>query len=146
MPQGQIPETLVVDFLKAGSLEETGMTVQQSATTMYGFQVSRFRLIAFLILLSHLAFSSALRLPGSESTTSYESSINITLPFQNASTPSNVLHLSCDGARFGRDLNVASCRDVFGFLEPNDTQVVFAERNSGIYHDLPLPYRILGSV
>ena len=112
---------------------------------MYNFQLFGIQLAAFLILLSRLATSSTLSLRETGSITKYESSTNITHPIHNYSTPGNVIHVSCDGSHYGRDLNTASCRDIFGFLEPNDTQVVLAERHTGIYSDLPLPYRILSS-
>lgn len=103
-------------------------------------------LAAIYILLDHVAASMMQQFPQGDGILDTKSQTNITLPpSTNISTPSNVLEVRCEGSRYGRDLNVASCRDVFNFMDRNNTQVVFSERHSGFYHDIPLPYRILGS-
>ena len=57
----------------------------------------------------------------------------------------NTLKLRCDPVRYGRNLNVESCRKVFNFIAPDDTQTVFAERSSVQPHDLNLPFRATSS-
>ena len=61
------------------------------------------------------------------------------------SSPSPVLKIRCDGNFYGRNLNVASCRDVFHYMPKNDTQMVFANRNSGVQLEIPLPWRTMSS-
>ena len=63
-----------------------------------------------------------------------------------SSSPSPILKIRCDGDVYGRNLNVASCRDVFRYMPKNDTQLVFADRNSGVPHDIPLPWRTMSSL
>lgn len=60
----------------------------------------------------------------------------------NVSVPSgNILKIACDSRRFGKNLKVKSCRQLFGYVKKDNTQFTFAQRNSGIPHDLPLPLR-----
>ncbi|KAM0795954.1 hypothetical protein BDR22DRAFT_893643 [Usnea florida] len=56
-----------------------------------------------------------------------------------------ILKINCDPVRYGRNLKVSSCKNVFTYLAPNDTQTVFAERGSVQPHDVNLPYRITSS-
>ena len=57
----------------------------------------------------------------------------------------NVLKISCDGTTYGKNLRVKSCRNVFNFMVKNETQFTFAERDSGVPCDVPLPLRTLSS-
>ena len=57
----------------------------------------------------------------------------------------NLLKLRCDPVRYGRNLNVESCRKVFHFIARDDTQSVFAERGTVQPHDLNLPFRSTSS-
>lgn len=56
-----------------------------------------------------------------------------------------VLKLRCNPVRYGRNLNVGSCRKVFNFIAQDDTQTVFAERSTVQPHDLNLPFRAISS-
>jgi hypothetical protein len=55
---------------------------------------------------------------------------------------SNTLRVYCDGDRYGRNLNVGSCRSVFDHWGTDEAQTRFAQRHSGVPYDLPLPYRL----
>ena len=57
----------------------------------------------------------------------------------------SVLRIRCDGDYYGRNLNVASCREVFSFMPKSDVQTVFAERRTGVPYDVPLPWRTMSS-
>ena len=74
-------------------------------------------------------------------------SLSLTVPplSSNASSSSNVLGVICSGIRYGRNLKVNSCRNIFDYLVKSDTQNAFAERDSGIPYDVPLPWRTLSS-
>ncbi|CAF9927366.1 MAG: hypothetical protein ALECFALPRED_003692 [Alectoria fallacina] len=67
-------------------------------------------------------------------------SVNLSTVTGNTSS-GNLLKLRCDPVRYGRNLNVESCRKVFGFIAQDDTQTVFAERGIVQPHDLNLPFR-----
>ena len=66
------------------------------------------------------------------------------LPSNDSLSSSNILKLYCN-AQYGRDLKVKSCRDLFGYLKLDDEQLAFAQRDSGISHDIPLPLRTYSS-
>ena len=55
----------------------------------------------------------------------------------------NVLQIACDSAKFGKNLKVNSCRNIFRYLMRDEVQYTFAERDSGVPHDAPLPWRTL---
>lgn len=57
----------------------------------------------------------------------------------------NILKLRCDSVRYGSHLKVESCRKVFNFIAQDDTQTIFAERDSVQPHDLNLPFRAYSS-
>lgn len=61
------------------------------------------------------------------------------------SSLSNIPKLRCDPIRYGRNLNVGSCRKVFNFVAPSDTQTIFGDRSSLEPHDLDLPFRFTSS-
>lgn len=63
----------------------------------------------------------------------------------NNSSPGNVLKIACDATKYGKNLKVNSCRNVFRFLRRDETRYTFAERDSGVPHDVPLPLRTLSS-
>ena len=71
-------------------------------------------------------------------------SVNLSTVTGNTSS-GNLLKLRCDPVRYGRNLNVESCRKVFGFIAQDDTQTVFAERGIVQPHDLNLPFRATSS-
>ena len=56
-----------------------------------------------------------------------------------------ILRLRCDPVRYGRNLRVESCSKASSFLPRDDTQTVFAERDSVQPHDLNLPFRATSS-
>ena len=56
------------------------------------------------------------------------------------------LKIDCDSNRWGRDLKVKSCRDLFGYLKKDDEELIFSNRDSGLPHDIPLPIRTLSSM
>ncbi len=70
---------------------------------------------------------------------------NILAPSSNTSSTGNKMIIACDGTRYGKNLKVKSCRNVFGFLSKDDKQLTFAERDSGVPSDIPLPLRTLSS-
>ena len=53
----------------------------------------------------------------------------------------NRLQLVCDSAKYGRNLKVPSCRNLFQYLNKDDAQITFAERDSGVPYNIPLPLR-----
>ena len=62
-----------------------------------------------------------------------------------SASSTSVLRIRCDGDYYGRNLNVASCREVFSFMPKSDVQTVFAERRTGVPYDVPLPWRTMSS-
>lgn len=56
-----------------------------------------------------------------------------------------LLKLRCDPVRYGRNLNVESCRKVFNYMKEDDTVILFADRSSTQAHDLGLPFRVTSS-
>ena len=64
--------------------------------------------------------------------------------FSNASL-GELLKIRCDPIRYGKNLKVASCRNVFSYIAQDDTQAVFAERGAVQPHDLNLPFRVASS-
>ena len=64
--------------------------------------------------------------------------------FMNSSL-GKILQINCDPVRYGRNLKVASCKNIFNFLAQDDTPTVFAERGAVQPHDMNLPYRITSS-
>ena len=56
----------------------------------------------------------------------------------------NASRFRCDSVRYGDNLNVESCRRVFGYIAPNDTESTFADRSSWQPHNMNLPFRITG--
>lgn len=61
----------------------------------------------------------------------------------NRSLSERVLKVQCDADYYGRNLNVRSCTNVFGYLSKDEKQTTFALRHSGIQSGIPLPWRIL---
>ena len=56
-----------------------------------------------------------------------------------------VLKINCAPFPYGRNLKVASCRNVFDYIAKDDTPTIFAERGAVQPHDMSLPYRITSS-
>ena len=63
----------------------------------------------------------------------------------NTTSSGNMLKVGCDSSRFGKNLKVNSCRNVFRYLRKDEKQLTFAERNSGVPLDVPLPLRTYSS-
>ena len=63
------------------------------------------------------------------------------------STPSgNTLGVQCH-ARYGRRLDYRDCRDAYSLIpRSNERLERFAERHSGLLHDVAMPLRFLGSM
>lgn len=57
----------------------------------------------------------------------------------------NRLKVECESRRYGSNLKVKSCRDLFGYLGHDDKTFSFSERDSGIPHDIDLPQRTYSS-
>ncbi len=72
--------------------------------------------------------------------------INTPFPANVSSGSSNNLKIQCDGNTFGRNLNVASCTNIFNYIHKRDIEKTFAERHSGIPSDMELPWRIYDSM
>lgn len=53
--------------------------------------------------------------------------------------------IQCDKIRYGRDLNIESCRKSFSHLDAEDPVEVYADRGSAQPHDVGLPQRITSS-
>lgn len=72
--------------------------------------------------------------------------LNISTSPSNASTSqTNVVKVGCDARRFGKNPKVKSCRDLFGYLNPDNEQYSFSDRLSGIPVDIGLPLRTYSS-
>ena len=69
---------------------------------------------------------------------------NSSTTFSNASF-GEILKIRCDPIRYGKNLKVASCRNLFNYIAQDDTQAVFAERGAVQPHDLNLPFRVASS-
>lgn len=69
---------------------------------------------------------------------------NILAP-STTNSSANILKIACDASRYGKNLKVYSCRNVFMYLRKDPTVFVFAERDSGLPCDVPLPFRTLSS-
>lgn len=63
-----------------------------------------------------------------------------------SSGSSNILKIQCDGERYGKKLNVASCNNVFNYIDKRVLERTFADRNTGIQADILLPWRIYDSM
>ena len=72
--------------------------------------------------------------------------INTPFPVNVSTGSSNVLKIQCDGNSYGRNLNVASCKKIFNFIDKKLPERVFADRRTGIYADILLPWRIYDSM
>ena len=72
--------------------------------------------------------------------------LDIDEPISWETTPSgNVISVQCH-VRYGRRLDFQDCRDAFNYIPRSDERLArFAERNSGLPHDVALPQRVLGS-
>ena len=70
---------------------------------------------------------------------------NILASSSNISSSGNGLKIRCDSTKYGKNLKVQSCRNVFRYLNKVDTQFTFAMRDSGVPFDVPLPLRTLSS-
>ena len=69
----------------------------------------------------------------------------ILAPSSNNTSSGNKLKIACDSTRYGKNLKVDSCRNIFRYLNKDDTQYTFAERDSGVPLDIPLPLRTFSS-
>lgn len=67
-------------------------------------------------------------------------------PISWETTPSgNVIGIQCN-IRYGRRLDFVDCRDAYSYIRGSDDTVArFAQRHSGLPHDIALPQRALGS-
>ena len=71
---------------------------------------------------------------------------SITNQSLNASSPAaNEIGINCNGERFGRRLNVRSCRGVFSWITTEERQITFSCRHSGVPGDIGLPWRVYSS-
>ena len=82
---------------------------------------------------------------GPTSSSNSASATNILITSNNNASSGNRLKIECDAREYGRNLKVDSCRNVFKFMRRDDTQYAFAERDSGVPFDVPLPFRTLSS-
>ena len=72
-------------------------------------------------------------------------SLTVPVPSSNSSSSENVLKILCSPGKYGKNLKVNSCRNIFDFLAHDEIQRTFAERDSGIPFEVPLPWRVLSS-
>lgn len=70
---------------------------------------------------------------------------NIPASSSNLSSSENLLKIGCDARKFGKNLKVQSCRNVFNFVLKDEKQLRFAQRDSGLPADVSLPLRTLSS-
>ena len=113
-------------------------------------------LISALALSSFLAFAVSLTtLPPLQSTaaelphspvTQGNLEINPTFPANVSSGSSDILKIQCDGDSYGKNLNVASCSNVFNYIDKRVPDRTFADRRTGIPTDILLPWRIYDSM
>ena len=59
---------------------------------------------------------------------------------------SNTLKIQCDGESYGKNMNVASCKNIFNYIDKRVPDRTFADRHTGIQADIPLPWRIYDSM
>lgn len=69
----------------------------------------------------------------------------ILAPSSSNTSSGNTLKVGCDSNRFGKNLKVNSCRNVFRYLRKDEKQLTFADRDSGVPFDVPLPLRTYSS-
>lgn len=142
----EIPATFSLDKLSIShALSTRSLVFLQNMLTLLILTISIFSTIAVSARVpqaSHVAPSLA-AVPWR--------SPNLTLPLNttashNALSANKKLKIMCDSDRWGRNLKVKSCRDLFGYLAKDDNdQITFAQRDSGIQHEVPLPLRTLSS-
>ena len=61
-------------------------------------------------------------------------------------TGSEDIHIQCDGASYGFDLDVSDCEEATAYVPPGRDQILWVERNSTSKEKhVPLPYRSMGS-
>ena len=72
-------------------------------------------------------------------------SLTVPAPSSNSSSSGNVLKIFCGARKYGKNLKVNSCRNIFDFISKDETQETFADRDSGIPFTVPLPWRTLSS-
>lgn len=82
---------------------------------------------------------------GPTSSSNLLSPANILAPSTNTSSFGAMLKIACDATKYGKNLKVQSCRNVFNFLNKEERQFTFGERDSGVPFDVPLPLRTLSS-
>ena len=67
-------------------------------------------------------------------------------PANVSSGSSKILKIQCDGEKYGKNLNIASCSNIFNYIDKRVQERTFADRNTGIQADILLPWRIYDSV
>ena len=63
----------------------------------------------------------------------------------NESASGTLLSVNCDGNRYGSNLNIQSCKNIFRYISKNSEQTTFANRHTGIEAKIELPWRIYDS-
>ena len=73
--------------------------------------------------------------------------LSLTVPAlsSNSSSSNSGLSILCSASKYGKNLKVHSCRNIFEFLMKDEAQQTFAERDSGMPYEVPLPWRVLSS-
>lgn len=72
--------------------------------------------------------------------------INTPFPANVSSGSSNILKIQCDGNSYGKNMNVASCSNIFNYIDLKVLERTFADRHTGIQADILLPMRIYDSM
>ncbi|KAL6716091.1 hypothetical protein ACLMJK_005657 [Lecanora helva] len=114
--------------------------------------VERFYIQVFLTFFSCLAvsFSASANSPPKSALTQPLLSLNISgfasIPAMNMSSPLNAQYdITCDGAHFGWNPNVADCASAINYISPDTEQLVFGQRHTALRDiSVPLPHRFMG--
>lgn len=67
-----------------------------------------------------------------------------TLAPSSYNSSANLLKIACS-TKWGKNLKVYSCRNIFDWLQTDERQFSFAERDSGLPYQVPLPLRTYSS-
>ena len=108
----------------------------------------------FITLLFTVSTASVIALPGAKnpslgifqaSNGSHATSLSSLSTISPNVTTDNAFTIKCDGGQYGRDLNIADCKDAKNYIPPGLDQYAWVERHIafGGAH-FALPYRYMG--
>ena len=116
--------------------------------------MSLFWAMQFMIFFSTITTASVISLPGAEdpslgssqtSNGSHATSLSSLSIISSNVTTDNAFIIRCDGGQYGRDLNIADCKDAKDYIPSGMNQYAWVERHVayGRAH-FALPYRYMG--